>query len=87
VPADASFGLTRLLFSLFLSHPLQLRNAAGHTPIIEAEYQQREQVVAWLLINTEPDEELQDGDDDDEDDEEEEEEDEEEEAQASTTKA
>ncbi|GJJ76917.1 uncharacterized protein EMPS_09276 [Entomortierella parvispora] len=62
----------------------KLKNAAGHTPIIEAESQQREQVVAWLLINTEPDEELQDDDDEDEDEEEEEEE---EEAQSSTTKA
>ncbi|KAF9353846.1 hypothetical protein BGX26_008401 [Mortierella sp. AD094] len=69
----------------------KLKNAAGHTAMLEAEMHEREQVVAWMLINTEPEEELKegggDGDDSDEESSEEEEEEEEEAAQGSTSKA
>ncbi|KAF8918787.1 hypothetical protein EDD21DRAFT_420930, partial [Dissophora ornata] len=59
----------------------KLKNAADHTAMLEAEMHEREQVVAWMLINTELEEELKEGNDndDDEDDEEEDEEEEEEE--------
>ncbi|KAF9977579.1 hypothetical protein BGZ73_005562 [Actinomortierella ambigua] len=48
----------------------KIKNAAGHTAMYEAEIHEREQVVAWMLINTEPEEELKEGagDDDEEDD-------------------
>ncbi|KAF9167664.1 hypothetical protein DFQ26_003628 [Actinomortierella ambigua] len=48
----------------------KIKNAAGHTAMYEAEIHEREQVVAWMLINTEPEEELKEGggDDDDEED-------------------
>ncbi|KAF9927548.1 hypothetical protein FBU30_003094 [Linnemannia zychae] len=46
----------------------KLKNAAGHTAMYEAEIHEREQVVAWMLINTEPEEELKEGNDDDDDD-------------------
>ncbi|KAF9190959.1 hypothetical protein BGZ50_009743 [Haplosporangium sp. Z 11] len=48
----------------------KLKNAAGHTAMLEAEMHEREQVVAWMLINTELEEELKEGGADDEDDEE-----------------
>ncbi|KAG0045982.1 hypothetical protein BGZ83_008816 [Gryganskiella cystojenkinii] len=65
----------------------KLKNAAGHSAMMEAELQECEQVVAWLLINTEPDEELQEAGDDDDEEEEEEEEEEEQETASSTTRA
>ncbi|KAF9379874.1 hypothetical protein CPB97_008706 [Podila verticillata] len=49
----------------------KLKNAAGHTAMLEAEIHEREQVVAWMLINTEPEEELQQANGDDSDEEEE----------------
>jgi len=50
--------------------------------MLEAEIHEREQVVAWMLINTEPEEELKEGnDDDDEESSSDDEEDEEEEKQ------
>lgn len=39
--------------------------------MLEAEIHEREQVVAWMLINTEPEEELQQANGDDSDEEEE----------------
>ncbi|KAG0251738.1 hypothetical protein BG011_007418 [Mortierella polycephala] len=51
----------------------KLKNAAGHTAMLEAEIHEREQVVAWMLINTELEEELKEGDADDDDDEDDEE--------------
>ncbi|KAF9175612.1 hypothetical protein BGX21_006859 [Mortierella sp. AD011] len=65
----------------------KLKNAAGHTAMLEAEMHEREQVVAWMLINTEPEEELKEGADDGDDSDEESEEEEEETAQGSTSKA
>ncbi|KAF9100383.1 hypothetical protein BGX27_000416 [Mortierella sp. AM989] len=72
----------------------KLKNAAGHTAMLEAEIHEREQVVAWMLINTEAEEELKEdgGDDDDSEEESSEEEEEEEEedtvpAQGSSSKA
>ncbi|KAF9915110.1 hypothetical protein BX616_006871 [Lobosporangium transversale] len=62
----------------------KLKNAAGHTAMVEAEIQEREKVVAWMLINTEPDEELQEEDDNDDN---EEESDDDGEDQGSTSKA
>ncbi|KAF9955535.1 hypothetical protein BGZ72_003647 [Mortierella alpina] len=56
----------------------KLKNAAGHTAMMEAELNEREQVVAWMLINTELEEELKEGNDDDEESDEESEEEEEE---------
>ncbi|CAO3566242.1 unnamed protein product [Mortierella alpina] len=57
----------------------KLKNAAGHTAMMEAEMNEREQVVAWMLINTELEEELKEGNDDEEEDSDEESEKEEEE--------
>ncbi|KAG0291083.1 hypothetical protein BGZ97_005988 [Linnemannia gamsii] len=72
----------------------KLKNAAGHTAMLEAELNEREQVVAWMLINTELEEEIKEGNDDedeDEDDEtssdEEEEEEEKKQIEGSSTKA
>ncbi|KAF9961485.1 hypothetical protein BGZ70_008281 [Mortierella alpina] len=67
----------------------KLKNAAGHTAMMEAELNEREQVVAWMLINTELEEELKEGNDDDEEDSDEESEEEEEEntAQGSSSTA
>ncbi|KAF9405437.1 hypothetical protein BGZ94_003543 [Podila epigama] len=48
----------------------KIKNAAGHTAILEAEMHEHEKVVAWMLINTEPEEEPQQANDDDDDDEE-----------------
>ncbi|KAF9123271.1 hypothetical protein BGW39_009138, partial [Mortierella sp. 14UC] len=70
----------------------KLKNAAGHTAMLEAEIHEREQVVAWMLINTELEEEMKEGNDDDEDEEEssssdEEEEEEKKKTEGSSTKA
>ncbi|KAG0269891.1 hypothetical protein BGZ95_001866, partial [Linnemannia exigua] len=51
----------------------KLKNAAGHTAMLEAELHEREQVVAWMLINTEMEEEIKEGNDNDDDDDEEDE--------------
>ncbi|KAF9580433.1 hypothetical protein BGW38_002924 [Lunasporangiospora selenospora] len=63
----------------------KIKNGMGHSAMFEAELLERDQVVAWMLINTEPEEDLQqvDDDDDDEEDDDEEEEEEEEEEQPS----
>ncbi|KAG9066924.1 hypothetical protein KI688_012836 [Linnemannia hyalina] len=69
----------------------KLKNAADHTAMMEAEMNEREQVVAWMLINTELEEEIKEGNDDDDEDEEEtssdEEEEEEKKIEGSSTKA
>ncbi|KAF9909436.1 hypothetical protein EC991_008575 [Linnemannia zychae] len=67
----------------------KLKNAAGHTAMMEAELHEREQVVAWMLINTELEEEIKEGndDDDDESDSSSDEEEEEEKIEGSSTKA
>jgi len=55
--------------------------------MLEAEIHEREQVVAWMLINTEPEEELQQANGDDSEEEEEEESDEENQAGPSGSSA
>lgn len=62
--------------------------------MLEAELNEREQVVAWMLINTELEEDVKEGNDDDEEDEddesssdEEEEEKEKKQVEGSSTKA
>ncbi|KAI7827588.1 ankyrin repeat-containing domain protein [Gamsiella multidivaricata] len=67
----------------------KLKNAAGHTAMLEAEIHEREQVVAWMLINTEPEEELKEGNDnnDEDSDEDEDEDSDEEEEETKDDKA
>ncbi|KAG0370563.1 hypothetical protein BGX24_001985 [Mortierella sp. AD032] len=71
----------------------KLKNASGHSAMLEAELNEREQVVAWMLINTELEEDVKEGNDNDDDEDEEEEssdeeeEEEEEKIEGSSTKA
>ncbi|KAH7052890.1 hypothetical protein BKA57DRAFT_281643 [Linnemannia elongata] len=68
----------------------KLKNASGHTAMLEAEMSEREQVVAWMLINTELEEDVKEGNDDDEDEDEsssDEEEEEDKKIEGSSTKA
>lgn len=58
--------------------------------MLEAEMSEREQVVAWMLINTELEEDVKEGNDDDEDEDEsssDEEEEEDKKIEGSSTKA
>ncbi|KAF9922410.1 hypothetical protein BGZ65_009624 [Modicella reniformis] len=45
----------------------KIKNVAGHTALIEAQIHEREKVVAWMLINTELDEDPKENNDDDDD--------------------